>query len=108
MPIIRCGAANCTYNHLSNCMKNGIAVEGQHATRTSDTMCESFSYSDTKKNYNYELADFDNRKTTSDVWCDAMLCKHIVNGKCRAKDIRIGGLAAKKSTETCCDTFIKE
>lgn len=106
MPIIKCNCKNCTYNHITNCMKNGIAVEGQHASKTDDTMCESFNYS-SKKNYNYELADFDNRTTNSDVWCDAITCKHLVNGKCKSKQISIDGDSSLLSTETCCSTYEK-
>lgn len=96
MPKIKCTAKKCVYNNDKSCTRNQIAVEKK-------AFCDSFEYME--KDYDIEVASFDEKSEPKDIWCDAVNCTYLYTGKCSASAISITGNEAEKSKETNCETF---
>lgn len=98
MPRIKCTAKKCIYNNDNSCTRNQIAVERM-------AFCDSFEF--VEKNYDVEIASFEEESVSKDIWCDAVNCQFLFTGKCSAPRISITGKQAEKSKETSCETFEK-
>lgn len=110
MPELKCGVVKCKYHYNFRCSKSAIKVTGTNAASEKDTNCESFREKDRlgKDHYNLEIGTIDD--IISDhlsVNCEVANCTYNRNLLCYAKDIKIDGTSASKSSETFCSTFLQ-
>lgn len=102
MSYIDCNVKNCMYNMKNRCYKKNISVSGLLAKNSDNTFCESFN----EGNQLVEFASFGEENQI--VYCNAISCKHLSNGICKAKEINIRGGKIKVSSQSVCETFEEE
>lgn len=102
MSYIKCNVKNCMYNMKSRCYKKSISISGLLAKNSDNTFCESFDGG----NQVVEFASFSDSNQI--VYCNAISCRHLSNGICKAKEISVGGKIIKISSQSFCETFIEE
>lgn len=102
MSDINCNCMNCMYNMRYKCYKKNISIQGLLASNSDNTYCESFNEGENV----YEFADYDDFNQI--VYCNALNCRHLSSGICKAKEINISGGKIKSKSESICKTFKQE
>ncbi|MCM1251469.1 MAG: DUF1540 domain-containing protein [Clostridium sp.] len=101
MAELKCGVENCSYNEECRCCKGDIMVGGQHADRSRDTCCESFSQ---RRGDSYTSA-LNHPSRVISIDCEAANCVYNSNYKCHAEHVDICGCGAADCKGTECATF---
>lgn len=110
MPKLHCSVNNCCYNKNCNCLKSVVSIQGECATETNETCCESFKKKDRidrSGEYNSEFA-FLGENMRASVNCACTKCRHNRNEMCYAEYISVDGRNARNVSETKCLTFVEK
>ncbi len=106
MARISCEVYNCEYNCDGGCRLDTIKVEGEDATVSDETACESYTDRNEKGCVNCTPASC--ACNNSEVECDAVECKYNDDCYCTADRIKVGSSSAHRKDETECMTFTVE
>jgi len=115
-PKLNCTADTCVNNINNLCSANTIKVDGNVASTSSETECETFSEKGFKNavtnltNMNFggeikQLLNSDSIEMSPKVKCEAANCKYNSNRICGAENVMINGPGASTSSATRCETF---
>ncbi|MGN0382752.1 MAG: DUF1540 domain-containing protein [Eubacterium sp.] len=107
MPILDCSVSTCYYNKQNQCCLGDIKVEGESATNSERTACNSFRERG-EDTYSNTCGCGIEPETVIQVDCDAIKCVYNEDRKCKADHIGIAGAGAKHYTETECSSFKPE
>lgn len=97
-----CNVVSCAYNNNNSCRRENITVGGHQASKSSETICESFS----PKGTNTLVNACGGPKKETNVSCDAVNCKFNDSKVCKAHHIGIAGQHAVTNGETECGSFV--
>lgn len=102
MPLLDCSVHKCAYNKDCLCSKHEIKVDGETATTSDKTCCQSFKEANCNNATN-STSNIASRSTG--VACDAVKCLYNDNHYCSANQIGIVGANATNAESTECATF---
>lgn len=101
MTQLSCSVASCRYNEDDCCCRNEIMVNGQSATSSQETCCESFE----ERTANSVSNRTGSPEKETEIGCKAKKCVHNENEQCSASGIGVSGRSACCCSETECETF---
>ncbi|WMJ80528.1 DUF1540 domain-containing protein [Clostridium sp. MB40-C1] len=113
---LSCGVGNCVNNINGLCSAREIKVNGEEATSSNETLCETFGERSFKNavtnipNMNIpgeikQLFTQNSIEMTPKVLCDAINCNYNQDRVCNASSVQINGMQASTSQDTKCETF---
>ena len=103
MTYLKCSATTCVYNKNELCSKGDINVMGSDAQHSDETCCGSFRERSASSITN-SMTEGNGKKEIL-IDCKAHNCTYNEHCKCTAGSVGIGGVGAKESCDTKCDTF---
>lgn len=100
MPRLTCQVESCIYNQDEYCSAGRISVDGERASDSDATQCNTFYKQSAGTNVSYEPSP------EISVQCDAVKCKYNSGHMCFAESIQISGdNVSDSSSDTLCATF---
>ena len=103
MARISCEVTGCEYNCDGGCRLDTVKVEGEDATVSDETVCDSYTDRNEKGCVNCTPSSC--ACNNAEIECDAEDCRYNEDCICNADRITVGCKNAHCSAETACLTF---